>query len=82
MTLEEAIAQAHAVGWRINNLFQTEAGWQCNLRGLGYTTGYGYAATPTAAVLAAIKTPPVQHYTSGIHNAKPLPSFDLDIGDL
>lgn len=56
-SFEGALAQVHAAGFKVQNLFQREAGgWQANLRAEGTKTfsEFGMASTPHGALLAAL----------------------------
>lgn len=58
-TVEEVIADINAVGYKVNNLFQRDGGWQANLvdaSGLGHA--FSFAPTPADAlerVLSGVK---------------------------
>lgn len=54
---DDALAEVHAAGYVIQNLFQRDSGgWQANLRAEGAKTysEFGIASTPHGAMLAAL----------------------------
>lgn len=59
----DAVAEAHARGYRINNCFERNVPghWQANLRAEGEKvfSEYGTATTPHGAIMAALKVAPV-----------------------
>ena len=55
MTIENAIAAVNAAGFKVNNLFQIESGWQANLYGGENRYEFGKGDTAAAALAEAIK---------------------------